>query len=111
MQPEQLHAPFEKALREGHLIPICCIGPHRSRGEGTAQCVQMLLPNPLEGNPEPLVMLNSAAAVELQAIPDPGEHAVVRVQGSDDPFIGKRIFRIHQGSITKDSQLLIGEGR
>ena len=21
--PEELHAPFEKALREGHLVPIC----------------------------------------------------------------------------------------
>ena len=25
VQPDQLHAPFEKALREGHLIPICFV--------------------------------------------------------------------------------------
>ena len=72
-----------------------------------------LLPNPLEGNPEPLVKGDSAAAVELQAIPDPKQHAVAHVfKVVIDPFIGKLgIFRIHQGSITKDSQLLIGEGR
>ena len=23
LQPEQLHDPFEQALREGHLIPVC----------------------------------------------------------------------------------------
>ena len=23
--PEQLHAPFEKALREGHLVPVCFV--------------------------------------------------------------------------------------
>src|SRR2546430_17612171 len=23
LSPEQLHAPFEKALREGHLVPVC----------------------------------------------------------------------------------------
>ena len=23
LEPEQLHAPFEKALREGHLVPVC----------------------------------------------------------------------------------------
>ncbi len=25
VEPEQLHAPFEKALREGHLVPVCFV--------------------------------------------------------------------------------------
>jgi elongation factor G len=25
VEPEQLHAPFEKALRDGHLIPVCFV--------------------------------------------------------------------------------------
>ena len=114
LQPEQLHAPFEKALREGHLIPICFVSART--GAGVKELLNVfvkLLPNPLEGNPEPLVKGDSAAAVELQAIPDPKQHAVAHVfKVVIDPFIGKLgIFRIHQGSITKDSQLLIGEGR
>ena len=25
VEPDQLHAPFEKALREGHLLPVCFV--------------------------------------------------------------------------------------
>lgn len=103
LQPEQLHAPFEKALREGHLIPICFVSART--GAGVKELLNVfvkLLPNPLEGNPEPLVKGDSAAAVELQAIPDLKQHAVAHVfKVVIDPFIGKLgIFRIHQGSIT-----------
>ena len=114
LQPDQLHAPFEKALREGHLIPICFVSART--GVGVKELLEIfvkLLPNPLEGNPEPLVKGEGAVAEEVRAIPDPKQHAVAHVfKVVIDPFIGKLgIFRIHQGTITKDSQLLIGEGR
>ena len=32
VQPEQLHTPFEKALREGHLIPICFVSARTGAG-------------------------------------------------------------------------------
>jgi elongation factor G len=32
LQPEQLHAPFEKALREGHLIPVCFVSARTGAG-------------------------------------------------------------------------------
>jgi len=114
LQPDQLHAPFEKALREGHLIPICFVSART--GAGVKELLKIfakLLPNPLEGNPEPLVKGDGAVIEEFPAIPDPKQHAVAHVfKVLIDPFIGKLgIFRIHQGSITKDSQLLIGDGR
>ena len=114
LQPDQLHAPFEKALREGHLIPICFVSART--GAGVKELLNIfakLLPNPLEGNPEPLVKGEGAVIEELRAIPDPKQHVVAHVfKVLIDPFIGKLgIFRIHQGSITKDSQLLIGDGR
>ena len=114
LQPDQLHAPFEKALREGHLIPICFVSART--GAGVKELLNIfakLLPNPLEGNPEPLVKGDGAVIEEFPAIPDPKQHAVAHVfKVLIDPFIGKLgIFRIHQGSITKDSQLLIGDGR
>jgi elongation factor G len=114
LRPEQLHAPFEKALREGHLIPICFVSART--GVGVKELLDIfvkLMPNPLEGNPESFLKGEGAAAGEWRAIPDPRQHAVAHVfKVLIDPFIGKLgIFRIHQGTITKDSQLFIGDGR
>jgi elongation factor G len=114
LQPEQLHAPFEKALREGHLIPICFVSARTGCGiKELLDIFVKLLPNPLEGNPEPFLKGEGAAAVELHAVPDPKQHVIAHVfKVVIDPFIGKLgIFRIHQGTITKDSQLLIGDNR
>ncbi|HRD50096.1 MAG: elongation factor G [Candidatus Competibacter sp.] len=114
LQPEQLHAPFEKALREGHLIPICFVSARS--GVGVKELLDIfvrLLPNPIEGNPEPFLKGAGATAERLYAIPDPNQHVVAHVfKVLMDPFIGKLgIFRIHQGTITKDSLLFIGDGR
>ncbi|CDH47191.1 elongation factor G [Candidatus Contendibacter odensensis] len=114
LQPEQLHAPFEKALREGHLIPICFVSARS--GVGIKELLDIfvrLLPNPIEGNPEPFLKSTGATTERLYAIPDPLQHVVAHVfKVLIDPFIGKLgIFRIHQGTITKDSSLFIGDGR
>src|SRR6185503_6072349 len=47
VSPEELHAPFEQALREGHLIPICFVSART--GAGIAELLDVfvkLLPNP-----------------------------------------------------------------
>jgi elongation factor G len=114
LQPEQLHEPFEKALREGHLIPICFVSARTGAGlEDLLDTFTRLLPNPTEGNPEPLLKGDGESVEELHAIPDPQQHVVAHVfKVLIDPFIGKLgIFRIHQGTITKDSQLFIGDSR
>ncbi|HOW74681.1 MAG TPA: elongation factor G [Candidatus Competibacteraceae bacterium] len=114
LQPEQLHTPFEKALREGHLIPICFVSARTGAGvKELLETFVKLLPNPLEGNPEPFLKGEGDDSAELSAVPDPQKHAIAHVfKVLIDPFIGKLgIFRIHQGTITKDSQLLIGDGR
>jgi elongation factor G len=52
LSPEQLHAPFEKALREGHLIPVCFVSAQNGAGVGELLDVfAKLMPNPAEGNP------------------------------------------------------------
>ncbi|MFO7641678.1 MAG: elongation factor G [Candidatus Competibacteraceae bacterium] len=114
LQPDQLHAPFETALREGHLIPICFVSARTGAGvKELLEIMVRLLPNPTEGNPEPLLKGQGEAPEALHAVPDPRQHAVAHVfKVLIDPFIGKLgIFRIHQGTITKDSQLFIGDGR
>ncbi len=114
VSPEQLHAPFEKALREGHLIPVCFVSARN--GAGVAELLDVfvkLLPNPAEGNPPLFVKGEGPDAQEFHSAPDAGKHALAHVfKVSIDPFVGRLgIFRVHQGTLTKDTQLFIGDGR
>ncbi|QCP50006.1 elongation factor G [Trinickia violacea] len=112
--PEQLHEPFERALREGHLIPVCFTSA--INGAGIAELLDVfvrLLPNPSEGNP-PLFYRDADGRQEVvHAEPDAGKHVLAHVfKIVVDPYIGKMaVFRIHQGTIRRDSQLYIGLGR
>jgi elongation factor G len=112
--PEQLHAPFEKALREGHLVPVCFVSART--GAGVAELVDILVklaPNPTEGNPPPFTKGEGSTAVEFSPVPDPKKHVLAHVfKVVIDPFIGKLgIFRVHQGTVTRDTQLFVGDGR
>jgi elongation factor G len=114
VKPEQLHAPFEKALREGHLIPVCFASARN--GAGVAELLEIfekMLPTPLEGNPPLFVKGEGEAAQEFRSEPDPKKHVLAHVfKVVMDPFVGKLgIFRVHQGTITKDTQLYIGDNR
>ena len=114
VDPRELHAPLEQALREGHLIPICFVSARN--GAGVAELLDVfdrLLPNPTEGNPPQFFKGEGAEAKELHAQPDAGKHVIAHVfKVTVDPYVGKMgIFRIHQGTITRDSLLYIGDGR
>jgi elongation factor G len=114
IKPEQLHEPFEQALREGHFIPVCFVSAET--GAGVPQLLEVLarlMPNPGEGNPPPVFRGEGDAAEEIEIRPDPGEHVIAHVfKVNIDPFVGKLgVFRIHQGTVTRDSQLYIGDGR
>ncbi len=112
--PEQLHAPFEKALREGHLVPVCFVSARN--GAGVAELLEImvkLLPNPTEGNP-PLFYKGEVEPIEeFHSVPDPKKHVLAHVfKVIVDPFVGKLgIFRVHQGTVTRDTQLFVGDGR
>jgi elongation factor G len=112
--PEELHAPFEKALREGHLVPICFTSA--KSGAGVSELLDIfvkLLPNPLEGNPRPFLKGEGERAEEFHAQLDPSKHVVAHVfKVTVDPYVGKLgVFKVHQGTVTRDSQLFIGDGR
>ena len=114
VDPRELHAPLEQALREGHLIPICFVSARN--GAGVAELLDVidkLLPNPTEGNPPQFFKGEGAGAKELHAQPDASLHVIAHVfKVTVDPYVGKMgIFRIHQGTVTRDSQLYIGDGR
>ncbi|MCU0842598.1 MAG: elongation factor G [Thiobacillaceae bacterium] len=112
--PEQLHAPFEKALRENHLIPVCFVSAQTGAGIPELLDVMVnLLPNPTEGNPPLFIQGEDEAARPLQAEPDPDKHVLAHVFKVEmDPYVGKMaVFRVHQGTVTADTQLYIGELR
>ena len=117
VEAEQLHAPFEKALREGHLIPVCFVSAKNGAGvEELLKVFERLLPNPTEGNP-PLFykgeVVDGQPVDEFHSAPDPKQHVLAHVfKVVVDPYVGKLgIFRVHQGTVTKDTQLFIGSGR
>ncbi len=114
LDPEQLHAPFEQALREGHLIPVCFVSA--KTGVGIPELLDILgklAPDPTEGNPPAFLKGEGTAAVPVGVIPDPARHVIAHVfQVANDPYRGKLgLFRIHQGTVTPNSQLYIGDGR
>jgi elongation factor G len=112
--PDELHVPFEKALREGHLVPVCFVSA--KTGAGVAELLDVLVklaPNPAEGNPPLFYKGEGDAATEFRSEPDPSKHALAHVfKVVVDPFVGKLgVFRVHQGTVTKDTQLFVGDGR
>ena len=114
VDPAELHAPLEQALREGHLIPVCFVSART--GAGVAELLDIIvkqLPDPTEANPPDFLKGEGEAAVPIQAKPDPSLHVLAHVfKVTVDPFVGRMgIFRVHQGTVTKDSQLYIGDGR
>jgi len=114
LSPEQLHDPFEQALREDHLVPICFCSAET--GAGVAELKEVLLrlmPNPTEGNPPPFLKGEGAGAARVEVSPDPGRHVIAHVfKVTIDPFVGKLgVFRVHQGTVKSGSQLFVGDGR
>jgi elongation factor G len=114
LSPEQLHDPFEKALREGHLIPICFTSTETGAGlDELLEVFVRLMPDPTEGNQPHFMKGEGDKAVPVEVAPDKDKHVVAHVfKVTSDPFRGKLgYFRVYQGTITPNSQLFIGDGR
>lgn len=110
--PEQLHEPFEKALREGHLVPICFTAARNDVGVKELMDVfAHLCPNPLEGNPRPFEFTKNGEKQNFAATPDPKKPLVAHVfKVSSDPYVGKLcFFRVHQGHLGHDVSPLIND--
>ena len=113
---DELHAPFEKALRAGHLIPVLFVSART--GAGIPQLLDVLAklaPNPAEGNPPPFYKGDPGdpASQPFNSEPDASRHVLAHVfKVVSDPFIGKLgVFRVHQGTIKRDSQLFVGDAK
>ena len=114
VDPSELHAPLEQALREGHLIPVCFASLRSAAGVAELlDVIVKLLPDATEANPPSFLVGEGAEAKPMEARPDPTLHVLAHVfKVTIDPYVGKMgIFRVHQGTVTRDSQLYIGDGR
>ncbi|MCL4183648.1 MAG: elongation factor G [Burkholderiaceae bacterium] len=112
-----LHDAFERALREAHIVPILFVSARTGAGiAALSDFIVRLAPNPLEGNP-PLFERwpggDRERAESFTATHNPGDHVLAHVFKVEiDPYVGRiGVVRVHQGTITPDTLLYIGEGR
>ena len=111
LEADRLHDAFERALRDGHLIPVCFTSAESGAGIAElANVIEKVMPSPREANRPPF---RDAAGEPVEIAPDPDGPVVAHVfKVSIDAFVGKLgVFRIHRGTVTKDSQLHIGGAR
>lgn len=114
---EELHAAFQQALREGHLVPICFVSAKTDAGvPELLEFFSKLAPSPKQGNPPPFRKGDSSkgdGSSKVAVTGSANDHVLAHVfKVTNDPFVGKlSIFRIYQGTVRPDSQLFIGDAR
>lgn len=102
VSPEQLHAPFEKALREAHLVPVCFTSVREDVGVSELMdIIASMCPNPTEGNAKKFFHGSGDDLQEFLPEVDTSKSTLAHIfKVSSDPFVGKLcVFRVHQGTI------------
>ena len=114
LNADMLHDAFGQALREGHLVPICFTSAQT--GTGVAELLNVIaqvIPSPDKSNPPALVhrqQHRSEPVILSEEVDAPVIAHVFKV--TVDAFVGRMgVFRIHQGTVTKESQLYINDSR
>jgi elongation factor G len=111
--PQKLHAAFEKALEDAHLIPICFVSGKTGVGaEDLLHIFASLCPSPLEVNPPEFVRRKEdGSEEEWHAKPEGNAKLLAHIfKVATDPFIGKLgYFRVHQGTVKAKSEVLIDD--
>ncbi|HSI49957.1 MAG TPA: elongation factor G [Ideonella sp.] len=114
LDASELHAPLEEALRQGHLIPVCFVSARTGAGvKELLDVIVRLLPDPTESNPPAFLRGEGEEAQPVQATADPALPVLAHVfKVLQDPYVGKLgVLRVHQGTLKRDMQLLIGDAR
>jgi elongation factor G len=113
-KPAEIHSPFESALRAG-MAPILFTSAKTGAGvKELLHVIASLAPNPAEGNPPPFYKGEPGAQAKVfHAEPDPDKHVLAHVfKLVSDHYMGRvGIFRVHQGTLKKDAQLFVGDGK
>src|SRR5437762_11286170 len=109
-----LHAPFEKAMDEGHVIPNCFADA--KTGVGVPELLDTIVkhyPSPPEGNLRPFYTGDGNDEKPFNYSEDANKPLIAHVfKVTTDPFIGKlAIFRVHQGKAAGQTQVIIGHSK
>ncbi|MDQ8050022.1 elongation factor G [Luteibacter sp.] len=107
----EMRGAFEHCLRDGHLVPIVFTAARDGIGVSELlEIVERILPCPGETNPP---TFHDDAGTRFEVAADAGGHVVADVfKIINDPFVGKLgVFRVWQGTVRRDSQLLVDDGR
>ncbi len=111
---DALHAPFEAAIDEGHVIPILFTDAKNGVGiNELLEAITLHFPSPLEGNARPFLMGEGENERPFPYVDDISRPLLAHVfKVTTDPFIGKlAIFRVHQGKAAGNSQIFIGHNK
>lgn len=111
---EALHAPFERAMDEGHVVPI--LFTDAKNNVGVAELLDAIarhFPSPEEGNPRPFLTGEAPNERPFEYHNDATKPLLAHVfKVTTDPFVGKlAIFRAHQGKAAGNSQVFIGHNK
>jgi elongation factor G len=107
----KVHAAFEQAMREGHLVPICFTSAKQDVGmTDLLHVFSTYCPSPTEGNPRTFIRQDESAE-EVFPEPDPAKPVIAHVfKIAADPFVGKLgFFRVHQGTMKAKSEVYIND--
>jgi elongation factor G len=110
---EDLHESFERALRAGHLIPVCFVSA--KTGAGLRQLLRViteLMPNPFEGNPAEFLAGRDGHAHTVDGHNGAGHFIGHVFKLNVDPYVGRlAALRVHQGEIHPGDQVFVGDKR
>src|SRR4051812_44279236 len=109
-----LHAPFEKAMDEGHVVPI--LFTDAKNGVGLKELLDAIVlhfPSPIEGNMPSFLSGDGTEEKPFEVQEEATRPLLAHVfKVTTDPFVGKlALFRVHQGKITGQSQVYIGHNK
>lgn len=109
-----LHDPFERAMDEGHVVPILFTDAKNGVGiKELLDAIVMHFPSPIEANMPDFLSGEAADEKAYEVKEDGGRPLLAHVfKVTTDPFVGKlALFRVHQGKITPQSQVFIGHNK
>jgi len=109
-----LHDPFERAMDEGHVVPILFTDAKNGVGlKELLDAIVMHFPSPIEGNKPEFLSGEGADERPFDIKEDATRPLLAHVfKVTTDPFVGKlAIFRVHQGKVSAQSQVYIGHNK
>ena len=111
---EALHEPFERAMDQAHVVPVCFTDAGTGAGvEALLDIIVRHFPSPPEGNHRPFFIGEGEDEVPFKYNDDPNGPVLAHVfHVTSDPYLGKLcFFRVYQGTVKGSDQLFVGAGR